>query len=171
MFPREGVERSLVDVLALKDRLTGHQSARFSLEELTELGLESPVEVAQVYRDPRFQPTPRQILLWPVYFDEVKREQHGWLLGRNFIQDPINQFYLTTLIDRSIDHLSLDPYRYPAQYPMDEQNHRDLSNLVTYRLARGLHLIDKQVANTEERRRKIANTAMGIYAELPIRPE
>lgn len=52
------------DIPALRDKLAGRRPTILDLENLTELGLESPVEIGDVFRDIRFDPTPREVGLW-----------------------------------------------------------------------------------------------------------
>lgn len=157
--------RQRFGIQALKDYLAGGKPLLLDLENLTELGLESPVEVGDVFRDFLFQPSPREIQVWGGGTSIVSQHEKEWGLGRGFLNQAQNQFYFAVLVDRSFKRTKEPDYKPSGIIP---DRHNDLLRLLAYRMDRVLSLNNAHLARQEERIRYITKSALYIYSKLPL---
>jgi len=137
------------------------------LEQLTELGLESPVQISGMYRHSRFQPTPRQVQIWGSYYTIVSRGQEEWRLGGNFIEDPSNQYFLRTLVDKTTQFIEERRDYIPEDSsPFPERFYSDLRVVVRHRMYAVLTHNNAYLAISEKIRNEIAGASLFLYSQL-----
>jgi len=162
-WPLKLPQQQRFDVSALRDRIAGRRPLILDLENLTELGLKSPVKVGDVFRDLRFDPTPREVQIWGTGAAIVAKKAQEWGLGRGFLNEPSNQFYLATLADKSFKRTQEPDYK-----PGTLEGYADLRRLIAHRIDTALIYNDAHLARLEEHREEFARAALYLYSQMPI---